>query len=213
MPNEVYTNAVYFAKLSSKGVGTWKKTTSYPTNLAFQSCLASGGYIYCVGGITPLGNGGAVYFAKLSSTGVGTWKKTTSYPTNIEQQSCVVSGGYIYCVGGYPGSPVVDFAKLSSSGVGAWTATTDYPTTIEDQSCFVSGNYVFCLGGYAGGIAIIADVFSAKLSSSGVGAWTATTEYPLPIQNQSCVVSGRYVYCVGGWAGSAYTNAVYFASV
>jgi N-acetylneuraminic acid mutarotase len=210
------TSAVYFAKLSSSGVGTWKVTTSYPTIIEDQSCVVSGGYVYCVGGY----NGAytnSVYFASLSSSGVGTWKSTTSYPTIIGYQSCVVSGGYVYCVGGFTGSVylgAVYSASLSTSGVGTWKSTTSYPTTIGQQSCVVSGGYVYCVGGYSTGSATTSAVYFGKLSSSGVGTWKSTTGYPTTIVDQSCVASASHVYCVaGGTTAVTYTSAVYFASV
>jgi hypothetical protein len=204
----------YFAKLSSSGVGVWMKTTSYPFAVNAQSCVASGGYIYCVGGFT----GGtsftnAVYFASLSSSGVGSWKKTTNYPRTLVGLSCVVGGGYIYCVGGFAGSATsgtqlraVYFASLSSSGVGAWKMTTSYPTPILWQSCVVSGGYIYCEGDDTA-------VYFASLSSGGVGTWTKTKSYPTVIIYQSCVVSGGHVYCIAGFTGSADTNAVYSASL
>jgi len=217
-----FTNAVYFAKLSSAGVGTWNPTTSYPTIIGFQSCLVSGGYVYCVGGRTDVSPYiiNAVYYAKLSSTGVGTWMSTTIYPTGINAQSCVVSGGYVYCVAGFPGgaadASAVYFAKLSSSGVGTWReATNSYPTTIEALSCVVSGGNIYCVGGSLNGGPGTSAVHFAKLSSSGVGTWRSTTAYPIATDDQSCVVSGKHAYCVGGETSvSPYvTSAVYFASV
>ena len=214
------TSAVYFAELTptgipSSGVGSWTLTTAYDTTVYGQTCVASGGYIYCIGGSFT-----AVYFAKLSSSGVGTWKLTTNYPTTdqLGSQGCVVSGGYVYCVGGAQGSggsyplQAVYFAKLSSSGVGMWKMSTNtYPTIIDSQSCAAYEGYIYCIGGYNG--ATSSSVYFAKLPSVGVGAWKPTVSYPTPIEEQSCVVSGSYIYCVGGWTGSAYTNAVYFASV
>jgi len=217
----VTTNAVSFAQLSSSGVGTWKSTNSYPTDIWEQSCVVSGGFIYCVGGETSVSPyvTGAVYFAKLSSSGVGTWKSTTSYPTTESNQSCVVSGGFIYCVGGYGGGwSSVYFTKLSSIGVGKWKSTTTYPTVIWSQSCVVSGGYIYCVAGWSFGSPSATDaLYFAKLSSKGVGTWESTTSYPIIIGFQSCVVNGSiltgvYVYCVGGWTGVAYA-AVYFASV
>ena len=216
-----FTNAVYFAKLSSAGVGTWNPTTSYPTIIGFQSCLVSGGYVYCVGGRTDVSPYiiNAVYYAKLSSTGVGTWMSTTIYPTTIDSQSCVVSGGYVYCVAGFPGvaadTNAVYFAKLSSSGVGTWMSTTIYPTGINAQSCVVSGGYVYCVAGFPGGAADASAVYFAKLSSSGVGTWReATNSYPTTIEALSCVVSGGNIYCVGGSLnGGPGTSAVHFAKL
>jgi len=205
-----YYSAVYFAKLSKKGVGTWKSTTSYPTIIYVQSCDVSGGYVYCVGGESGSGPTSAVYFASLSSSGIGTWKVTTSYPISISYESCVVSGGYVYCVGGYsPYTSAVYYAKLSSGGVGTWKVTTSYPTTINDQSCVVSGGYVYCVGGDNGPTTFSA-VYFAKLSSKEVGVWTETTSYPTTINYESCVANGGYIYCIGGFGPG---SAVYYAKL
>ena len=48
-PPQFY-DSVYYALLNSSGVGAWTKTTSYPTKITGESCVASYGYIYCVGG-------------------------------------------------------------------------------------------------------------------------------------------------------------------
>ena len=215
----VVTSAVYFAKLSSSGVGTWNTVTGYPTPIDAQSCVVSGSYIYCVGGNTGSADTRSVYFAPLSSSGVGVWKKTTPYPTPVEAQSCVVHGAYIYCVGGSTTSVVtgyVYFASLSSSGVGTWKSTTNnYPINIAGQRCVLSGSYVYCVGGFRTTTSVVTSaVYFAKLSSSaGVGTWKSTTSYPTHIGEQSCVVSGGYVYCAGGFNGVSPTSAVYFASV
>jgi len=208
------TSAVYFAPLSPGGVGSWTTTTSYPTTIYEQSCVVSGGYIYCIGGYTTSAVTSAVYFAPLSSSGVGSWVKTKSYPKTIYQESCVVSGSYVYCVGGWNGVSVfsvVYFAKLSSAGVGKWVKTTSYPTRIFVQSCVVNGGYIYCIAGWnpASKTGRVNTVYFASLSSGGVGSWVKTTSYPTPINDQSCAVSGSYIYCVGG----TFTSAVYFASV
>jgi len=215
------TNAVYFAKLSSSGVGAWKPTKSYPTKINAQSCIVSAGYVYCIGG-GPTFDGitSAVYFAQLSSTGVGAWKKTTKYPTNIEVQSCVVNVGYVYCVGGYNGAwtSAVYYAELSSTGVGAWKKTTSYPLAVGYESCVMSGvGSGYCVGGYNGvwtGSVYYAKMTATGIPASGPGSWTATTSYlGGTIASQSCVVTRVHVYCVGGYTGSTYTNGVYYAKL
>jgi len=218
------TSAVYFAKLSSSGVAMWARTTSYPTPIYGQSCVVSGGYIYCIAGDTSVSpfETGAVYFAPLSSAGVGAWKSTKSYPVALYGQSCVVSEGYIYCVGGYTNVPpynqtnAVYFASVSSSGVVAWKKTKSYPVALYGQSCVVSEGYIYCVGAqttFSPGFTNA--VYFASLSSSGVGAWTLTKSYPTNISEVSCVVSGGYIYCVGGFTGFLpyYTSAVYFAKL
>src|SRR2546421_13118148 len=44
------TSAVYFAALSSNGVGSWSPSTRYPTNIAGQSCVVDSGFVYCIAG-------------------------------------------------------------------------------------------------------------------------------------------------------------------
>ena len=64
------SNSTYFAPVSSSGAGAWTSTTSYPTSSIYdQSCVTSGGYIYCVGGLAgPTGTTDAVYFAPIASS-------------------------------------------------------------------------------------------------------------------------------------------------
>jgi hypothetical protein len=211
------TPAVYFAPVSSSGVGAWTSTTRYPTTENYQSCATYSGYIYCVGGYIGGGNVlSAVYFAPISSSGVDAWKSTTRYPTTIDYQSCVIYSGYIYCVGGSaPSTPSgfggAYFAPVSSSGVGAWTSTTSYPTKIEYQSCATDSGYIYCVGGFTGSTPLnttsTSSAYFAPVSSSGVGAWTSTTSYPAVVTAQSCATYSGYIYCVGGYVGA------YFAPV
>jgi len=156
----------------------------------------------------------------VAASGAGTWKTTTGYGNPVTATygpSCVVSGGYVYCVGGDTSSGLtsaVYYARLLSSGglSTLWWVTTPYLTPIITQ-CVVHGAYIYCVGGSTTSV-VTGYVYFAKLSSSaGVGTWKSTTSYPTHIGEQSCVVSGGYVYCAGGFNGVSPTSAVYFASV
>ena len=237
------TSAVYFAALSSNGVGSWLPSTRYPTNIAGQSCVVDSGFVYCIAGenTTALPGGGvqgtinsAVYFAPLSSSGVGSWSPTTSYPTGIVFQSCVVDSGFVYCIGGDMANGfgtangftnVVYFAPLSSSGVGSWSSATSYPLNVISPSCVVGSGFAYCIGGDTathspfGGTftGFTSAVYFASLSSSGVGSWASTTSYPTVIYTQSCALDSGFVYCIGGNNGSGvpsgtWSNGVFFAS-
>ena len=219
------TSAVYFAPVSSSGVGSWSSTTSYPTLIIGNSCTISSGLIYCVGGNTatssPSGVTSAVYFAPVSSSGVGTWSSTTSYPFPVATAPCSISSGFIYCVGGNLGTSgaignAVYFAPVSSSGVGSWSSTTSYPTVIFFQSCGLSSAFIYCVGGSTGqsGNPVTSAVYFAPVSSSGVGMWTSTTSYPISSSALSCDISSGFIYCLGGYTGdSGYTNAAYYTQI
>jgi hypothetical protein len=219
----------YFATVSSSGIGSWTSTTSYPITFAQggiinTSCVTFSGYIYCVGGHTLGSASGAiasVYFATVSTSGIGKWVATTDYPLATNSLSCAVAGGYIYCVGGALNSPYVSdavyYAQISSSGVGQWLATRSYPIPIYTETCAITGGYMYCIGGdtqqSSGLISGTDAVYYAPISSSGVGAWTATTAYPSSTGGQVCGISSYgYVYCVGGYqSGSIGLTSAYYS--
>jgi hypothetical protein len=213
----------YYAPLSSDGVvGTWTLTTSYPVPVDSQSCVASSGYIYCVGGWNEADGTNAtralsnsVYYASLSSSGIGSWSQPTSYPADTYFPSCSASNGFIYCLGGVGSNGNVVstdyYASLSSSGVGTWTQTMPYPLPETGQACAISSGYIYCVGGEESSSFTNA-VYYATVSSGGIGTWTKTGNYPLSVLT-TCVISSGSVYCVGGYNSSAEYGATYYISL
>ena len=213
-----FLDSVYYAQLTSSGVGQWSNTTKYPTLIAGASCVAQGGFIYCVGGNI----GGAtsthgpiivdsVYFAPLTASGVGAWSKTTSYPVAAESDSCVVSSGYIYCVagdtppGGGNSTGTVAYAEVSGAGVGTWTNTTSFPYQVYRVSCKADTAYIYCTGdrGFA----------KAPITRSGLGAWSsAGGQRPDGCWTYDIIELG-YLYCIGGNDYRQVLTSVYYAPV
>jgi len=226
--NEVY----YTSTIASSGniTGWALSPNSYPQYINGESCVLYSGSIYCVGG-SYNDNGDDVassYYTTLAASGsLGNWSSTTAYPIPIDSQSCVASSSYIYCVGGFnetdgsnaDATPTnsVWYAPLSSSGIGEWSLTTPYPANVYLPSCFASGSEVYCVGGEDGNDNSLGTAYYATLSSSGVGAWTSTTSYPVAGTGQACVISSGNILCVGGetagGSSPSYTNAVYYASI
>lgn len=191
------------ADASGSGLlGPWKPTADYPLAGATcagsapnlycveQTCVASSGYVYCVGGGTD-----STYFSAVSSAGLGPWTATTKYPIAAERQSCVIDANVIYCVGGAVAAgdgggvtPTANayFAPLSSTGVGDWALTTAFPAA-DLSGCVASGGYIYCLSGTS---------YYAPLTASGIGTW-APTQGP-PTRTEGCTEAGGYIYCFGG---------------
>ena len=149
------SDSVYYAPLSSSGIGSWSKSTSYPSSIYLPSCFAANGYIYCLAGVDS-SSGNTVstdYYAPLSSAGVGTWTQTTAYPIQATGQACAISSGYIYCVGGSPSTSsftnAVYYAKVSSGGIGTWTKAANYPDSASTD-CVISSSNLYCVGGADG---------------------------------------------------------------
>lgn len=217
-------NSSYYAPLGSDGVvGTWTSTTAYPAPVDSQYCVASSGYVYCVGGWNEAdgtnGTGvksGAVYYAPLSSLGIGSWSQSTPYPANAYFPSCFAADGYIYCLGGVDGDGNVvstDYhASLSSTGVGTWTQTTAYPLQETGQACVISSGYIYCVGGEKELDSFTNAVYYATVSSGVIGTWTKAADYPLSVVT-TCVISSGDLYCVGGYDSSADYGATYYVSL
>lgn len=231
--NSGITSSVYYAQLSSSGVGAWTETTDYGAASGnkgtggaaeFQlSCVADSGYIYCVGGSSK------VFYAQLSANGVGPWKETTDYGAasgdagsggvNISSQACVDDNGTIFCVGGTVDySPVSDvfYANLTSSGVGPWTETTDYGASSGDKgtggvpiygtTCTVYLSTLICVNGDTTGNSGTNGVYYAKDPVDLV--WIPTAPFPGAGYWEFCDVpspSSPHMVCAGG-GGSDVTS-------
>lgn len=225
-------NEVYHASpvTSSGNITGWALSNSYPQYINGESCVLDSGFVYCVGGMYN-DNGDDVsssYYASVTASGsLGNWTSTTAFPIPVDTQSCVASLSNIYCVGGAnetDGSNAdatatnsVWYAPLSTSGIGQWSLTTAYPANVYFPSCFVAASDIYCLGGADTDGNSLGTAYYATISSSGVGAWTTTTSYPVAGSGQACVVYSVDVVCVGGetagGSSPAYTNSVYYAPI
>ena len=219
-------NNVYSSSLSTKGAGNWTAESSYPVDIVAESCVAYSGYLYCVGGTYSVnGNDVALsYYTTVSSGTLGTWNSTTKYPIPADSQSCAAASGYIYCVGGdnetngtYDNqvlSNSVWYAPISSSGIGKWALSLVYPPNIYFPSCAATTSEIYCLGGVNSTDDAVNSAYAASLSSSGVGAWTKTTDYPVSLVGLACTISSAAIYCVGGKTQQdSYSSVVYHASL
>ena len=85
---------------------------------------------------------------------------------------------------------IVSATNSSAGQLGTWSPTTPYPFPGEGFSCVSSGSYMYCVGGGndSNPIAPVGDLnntYFASLSTTGVGTWTQTTDYPIGIQDQT----------------------------
>ncbi|MDE1851592.1 MAG: hypothetical protein KGH69_02805 [Candidatus Micrarchaeota archaeon] len=214
------TNGVYYAPISSTGVGTWSVGTNYPlSSWGEQGCVAYNNIIYCVGGQSGGTNTQTVYYAPISSTGVGTWTATTSYPTSYTYRiQCVNSNNYIYCIGGYYSASSISnvyYAPISSTGVGTWTSTTNYPTVIWGHICSATNGVAYCVGG-TNSISDTSAAYYSPLSSTGAGLWGTGTAYPRIVEEAGCTAApSGYIYCATGGFNNGALNAKasYYAAI
>ncbi len=210
---------VYYAQLSSSGIGTWTNDSShtYPkgsgSGIALESCKTYSGYIYCIAGWNGPGNPtNADYYAQLRHGAIvgGGWTSTTSYPYTLYNVGCAVQGSTMVCVGGYDATGQKDVSNVytatlsTTTGIGTWTAGASYPVSIHDLDCALgnSSSRIYCMGGDlftgSGGINVASS--TVYVSNSG-GAWTAQQLLPsvdLIVNSGGCTSDGTKIWCVGG---------------
>jgi len=205
--------ASYFARLLANGsIGAWQPTTPYPVPVDSESCVASSSHIYCVGGNnetdsteSSVAPSTTVWFATTNSSGIWDWTRTTPYPAGIFVPACFATEAYVYCLGGSNGNGdplgTAHFAPLTAEGVGKWALTTSYPVASVGPSCVIGSGRVYCVGGETAGgqsPSFTSVVYTAPITSSGIGAWQQGPSYPRNV-GTSCVTVQGNVYCVGGF--------------
>jgi len=104
----------------------------------------------------------------------------------------------------------------ASAGINSWNSTTVYPFPVGGESCVTYALSVTCVGGYQENnpiesISVSSSVYSAPILVSGLGSWTEETPYPRSVTLESCVTSGGYLDCIGGFNGSRENSGVYFS--
>ncbi len=216
------TNQVYSASVSSGTLGAWTlQTSTYGSGIENTSCVVSGTYITCIGGITynsPQENTAAIYYTDVSGSSTGSWTATSNYFEAINGASCVSTGSVITCVGGQYNDAVsdditdaVEYDTVSAGAVGgSWTTTSTYPLNsgngVSDTSCNLDGGYIYCVAGYS--MTGMVGVYYGPDSSGAVSSWSSGPDYPDAIPFPVCAAGGSYVYCVGGT-----TSDVYYAEI
>ena len=137
----------------------------------------------------------------------------------------VAAAAAIVVIATVPPSPQSSTASSSSQSttttpitgqLGSWNHTTSFPLPLAAMSCATSGGFVYCVGGgdevAPRGSGGLNSTYYAPLSSSGVGQWIATTDYPLPILNPTCVANSGYIYCVSGTVGQTSSTSLNLTS-
>jgi hypothetical protein len=105
-------------------------------------------------------------------------------------------------------TPDVYSDTISSGAVGAtWSSTPAYPSESEGgaNTCAAYNGYLYCVATYGStGEA----VNYAAITSGTLGTWTAGPDYPIYVVTDQVVISGGYIYGVGGQSNAAYYSLI-----
>ncbi len=190
----------FYAPISSKGIGAWQQTTSYPVQFNSGSCAAYNNYIYCVGTFNSLSSN-KVFYAPISSKGIGAWQQTTSYPSQFYGGQCSTLNGYIYCIGDTYLNASAFATKNPADAANIPINKSATSTSAEDQA--LASLATSFLGG-------ISYDYYAPVTPSGVGQWKRINPTPQPVDGGSCTISNSTIYCIAG--SSAFQSAALIAS-
>ena len=210
-------------------VNSLPSVSIFPSNILADSGQIATFTITATGGTGPFAvelynitGAAAVYNAIItnSSGALNSWAASNDYPANTYSQACSYYSDFVYCVGGYAKYGGTSFitantysTQVFSDALGSWTGQSHYPFAVYLSSCPSYSGYIYCIGGYNSLSSSATNIiYSAQLSSGSFGTWNAQSNYPIPIQSQSCNIYSGYIYCVGGYDIS-YENAVYSAPV
>jgi len=227
----VLQTSVYYCPLNANGsVGTCTATTSLGVNQAraFHASVAYNGYLYLIGGasfvsVTGCDSNGEcndILYSPIASNGtIGAWtQQTAAFTTTRDSASASVNNGYLYIVGG--NNPAtggalndIEYCPVNSNGsVGTCTSQTTVMTNGRyGEATFIYNSLLYIVGGGTGFVgtscnttnAYCNDIQHCTLNSNGsVGTCTRQTEmFPAYRVNLTAVVSGGYIYIMGGANG------------
>lgn len=177
---------VYFNKMDNASgaiPAAWTATTSLPAPRGFSAAviansfnsLASGNYVYLLGGLDGSGNAtSTVYYASINDDGTipssgsaGTWASTTALPQALFAEGAVIFHGRIYVAGGNDstGTPVstVYSAKIKSDGtLEDWQTLSSLPDKLAYHQLVASAGYLYVIGGDNAAVDPITNVQSAS---------------------------------------------------
>lgn len=169
---------------------------------------------------------GAITFlrAKIENGTLGAWEETSWLEGFRGYPQLVFADSYVFALGGYAtgaSNVLADGAGalLDANGrPGASFAVTELPKpTTSGRAVFVDG-WVFVLGGkdkvLGPGAIGRADGFAAKVANDGtIGAWQGLEPMPEGRTSHAVVVSGEYLYVVGGGYDAGGLDTVFAARV
>ena len=152
----------------------------------------------------------------LAGGSLGSWQLDNDFTMNVTGGATSVTyNGYVYQIGGYNGSSsltTVLYAQTNPDGsLGNWTATTSLPIAKKFATSIVYNGYVFVMGGSPDNTVFSNAVYSAPINPNGtLGSWTLIGTTPAVSHKATAVVSGEYVYYMGGYSG-IFQDGVYYA--
>jgi|GEM_PF-1390832 len=202
-------NSVEYAPINPDGtLGTWQNTSTMNTARSGFAAVATGGYVYALGGSISFSTN-TVERAAINPDGtLGTWEFVNSMIAPRTLFAAVAAGNYIYVLGGFYNSGThwdsVERVSINADGtLGTWQ-TINAMTTARFSIAAVSVNgFVYTFGGDANYTAL-KSVERAIINLDGtLGTWQTLYTMNLARRDLGAVAGEGHVYAIGGFGNAS----------
>lgn len=208
----------------------WELVGQLPTPLESHKMVLLGEFVYVIGGWNESkGIHEDVYFTRFSpDSPLDTWQKTTSLPLKLQHHEVILHGGAIYVLGGdngfWDGSSVTDriFRALPTAegDITEWTEVGQLPAPLTTHAATLVGDQLYIIGGSPtfrpGDTPVVDTIFTAPISSGGVGPFQTLEPFPIPIGWVTATAVGQRIFAISGntqFRPAAFADSVWVANV
>ena len=213
-------SSVYSASFQPGGaLSTWSTTTALPQALYDHVAVASGGFVWVLGGFSANGAPrSTVYAAAQTGGSLGPWTTEIPLPQAMGESGAAVANGYIYVVGGHAvsgsgGGRATVYAALIGTGgaLGAWKSLTPLPQARWDVGVIAVGGYLWAIGGYNSAARATATVYRALLQTNGsIGPWQSVPSLPSAVAEHTVSAVQNDLFVAGSKTGATGASAAIY---
>jgi hypothetical protein len=185
-----YSNDMYYATLSSSGIGAWTKGANSFFDPRYEHVtIAENGYLYVIGGSDASGCGAYPEYAPILPNGdVGTWQSAPSPGRN--SAAGAYGNGNLYYIGGQPcAAPITNVDVLPLQTVAAKATYSRLYMTDKDVTP-VAASMVFTSGSGS----IVGSTASAKSATPTFGSAVDLLFKPTNNNAQAGTTQSSYFY-------------------
>lgn len=148
---------------------------------------------------------------------VGTWFVGANLPATFYSARGAATAQNIYlCAGvqaGVESANVYKAALNPDSTLGAWGAVNALPVALQDGECAIYNGYIYYLGGQHAAVDQSACYYAQINPNGTLGAWAATSAFPVTVKQSRAIITNGYMYSIGGQQAGYEGAAIYRAVI
>lgn len=178
---------------AGEGIGAvWEVMAPMPSGRVFEAVVASGPYLFVIGGTSDAGGSTPTNTVFRYDTAANTWATMTPMPAALDSIDGIDIGGVIYIPGGDPDNNTYAYTVATDSW-GTIPANNGYTAGAQYQVVAL-GTDLCVLGGIVGGAATTA----VWVLDTTTNTWSAGVPMQHPRTSFSAAAIGGVIYVAGG---------------